>query len=98
MTNLNVEFDQEVFIKGFELYEDRVARRFPELNLSFLEEEKDEADVGPSDAAVDPPFVESVFGPFESTAEVPELVRAPEAVESALVPSSVTPSMVEILE
>ncbi|EHA8587391.1 hypothetical protein COCNU_scaffold002054G000010 [Cocos nucifera] len=42
--NLNIKFDQEVFIMDFELCKDRIARRFPELDLGFLEEEKDDVE------------------------------------------------------
>ncbi|KAG1366975.1 hypothetical protein COCNU_13G007650 [Cocos nucifera] len=91
MRNLNVEFGQEAFIKNFKLYKGRMARRFFELDLSFLEEEEDEVDTGPSDAAVDPSFIELASDPSESAAEVPELVWAPEATESAPDPSSVAP-------
>ncbi|EHA8586430.1 hypothetical protein COCNU_scaffold000363G000020 [Cocos nucifera] len=38
--DLNITFSQETFIKGFELYEGKVVRRFPELDLSFLKEEE----------------------------------------------------------
>ena len=50
MRDLKVQFGQEAFIKAFELYQEKVARKFPELDLSFLgEESEDEA--GPSSAA-----------------------------------------------
>ena len=50
MRDLNVRFGQEAFIKGFEFCQEKVARKFPELDLSFLgEESEDEA--GPSPAA-----------------------------------------------
>ena len=50
MRDLNVRFGQEAFIKGFELCQEKVARKFFELDLSFLgEESEDEA--GPSPAA-----------------------------------------------
>ena len=52
MRDLNVKFSQEAFVKGFELYEEKVAKKFFELNLSFLDEApKDEA--GPSPTATD---------------------------------------------
>ncbi|EHA8588032.1 hypothetical protein COCNU_scaffold003949G000010 [Cocos nucifera] len=89
--NLNVEFDQEAFIKDFELCKCRVARRFPELDLKFLEEEDDDVEAGPSYAIVDPSFVELAFGPSEPAIEAPEPVRALEAVKSALAPSSIIP-------
>ena len=49
MRDLNVQFGQEAFTKGFELYQEKVASKFSELDLSFLEEFEDEA--GPSSVA-----------------------------------------------
>ena len=50
MRDLNIQFGQEAFIKGFELCQEKVARKFSELDLSFLgEESEDEA--GPLSAA-----------------------------------------------
>ncbi|EHA8586850.1 hypothetical protein COCNU_scaffold001055G000010 [Cocos nucifera] len=46
--DLNIAFNQKAFIKGFELYEGRIARRFPELDLDFLEEEEIGKEAGPS--------------------------------------------------
>ena len=49
MRDLNVQFGQEAFIKGFELCQEKVARKFSKLDLSFLgKESEDEA--GPSQA------------------------------------------------
>ncbi|KAG1334114.1 hypothetical protein COCNU_03G002330 [Cocos nucifera] len=75
MRNLNVKFGQEAFIKSFELCKGKVARRFPELDLSFLGEEEDDVDAGSSKAAVDPSFDELTSGPSEPAVEVPEPVR-----------------------
>ena len=49
MRDLNVQFGQEAFTKGFELCQEKMSNKFPELDLSFLEESEDE--VGPSSAA-----------------------------------------------
>ena len=49
MRDLNVQFGQEAFTKGFELCQEKVASKFPKLDLGFLEESEDEA--GPSPAA-----------------------------------------------
>ena len=49
MRDLNVQFGQEAFTKGFELCQEKVAIKYPELDLGFLEESEDEA--GPSSAA-----------------------------------------------
>ncbi|KAG1362673.1 hypothetical protein COCNU_10G008920 [Cocos nucifera] len=97
MRNLNVEFGQEAFIKNFELYEGRIARRFLELDLGFFEKE-DDVEVRPSNAVVDLSFDELTSGPSkptaEPTAEVPKPVWEPKAAESDPTP----PFEVEILE
>ncbi|EHA8589610.1 hypothetical protein COCNU_scaffold011442G000020 [Cocos nucifera] len=98
MRNLNVEFGQEAFIKGFELCEGRIARRFPELDLRFLGEEDDDADAGPSIAVVDPTLDELAPDQSEPALEAPESVPELEAAESDPVPPSVVPPEVEILE
>ena len=49
MRDLNVRFGQEAFIKGFDLCQEKVASKFSELDLDFLEESEDEA--GPSSVA-----------------------------------------------
>ena len=49
MRELNVQFGQEAFTKGFELCQEKVGSRYPDLDLGFLEESEDEA--GPSSAA-----------------------------------------------
>ncbi|EHA8587252.1 hypothetical protein COCNU_scaffold001707G000010 [Cocos nucifera] len=61
----------EAFIKGFELYEGRVAWRFPELDLNFLKEEPNE-EAGPSGAAADSSPTEVVPNSSEPTVEVPK--------------------------
>ena len=44
MRDLNVKFVQEAFIKGFELCQEKVVKKFSELDLSFLDEaSEDEA-------------------------------------------------------
>ena len=53
MKDLKVQFGQDAFIKGFELCQEKVAGRFPELDLSFLNEVFDD-EVEPSDVAADP--------------------------------------------
>ncbi|KAG1365009.1 hypothetical protein COCNU_12G000090 [Cocos nucifera] len=73
MRDLNIAFSQKTFIKDFELYEGKVARRFSELDLEFLEED-DDKEVGPSDAVIDPSSVEPTFDSSEPTVETPEPV------------------------
>ena len=62
MRDLNVWFGQEAFIKGFELCQEKVAKKFFELDLSFLDEASED-EIGPSTAvaaaAVHPPEVPS---------------------------------------
>ncbi|EHA8589124.1 hypothetical protein COCNU_scaffold008112G000010 [Cocos nucifera] len=93
MWNLNIEFSQEVFIKNFELCEGRIAQRFPEFDLSFLEEE-DDVDAGPSNTIVNLSFDELTSRLSESTADVSNLVRKLEVIES----DPALSSEVEILE
>ena len=54
MRELNVQFGLEAFTKGFELCRERVASRYPDLDLGFLEESDDEAAPSSAAAAVAP--------------------------------------------
>ncbi|EHA8587229.1 hypothetical protein COCNU_scaffold001668G000010 [Cocos nucifera] len=69
MKDLNITFGQKAFIKGFKLYEGRMAQKFPELDLNFLEEEPDE-EAGLSGAVADPSPIEVVFESSMPTVEV----------------------------
>ena len=50
MRDLNVKFGQEAFIKGFELCQEKVVKKFLELDLSFLDEASED-EAGPSSTA-----------------------------------------------
>ena len=50
MRDLNVKFGQEAFIKGFELCQEKVVKKFFKLDLSFLDEASED-EVGPSPTA-----------------------------------------------
>ncbi|EHA8587067.1 hypothetical protein COCNU_scaffold001368G000010 [Cocos nucifera] len=97
MKDLNIAFGQQAFIKDFELYKGRVARRFPKLDLRFSEEE-DDVEAGPFDVAVNPSSVELASGLSEPATEAPEPVQKFEAVKSARASSATIPPEVEILE
>ena len=84
-------------MKGFELCKGRVAQRFLELNLKFLDEE-DDAEAGLFDAAIDPSSIETTSDPFEPTVEAPKPIQEPEAVESAPTSSIAAPPEVEDFE
>ena len=56
MEDLQVQFGQDAFIKGFELYQEKVAGRFFKLDLGFLNETSDD-EAGPSEATVGRPPV-----------------------------------------
>ena len=57
MRDLNVQFGQEAFIKGFELCQEKVASKFLELDLSFLgEESEDEVGLSPATTAAAAPL------------------------------------------
>ena len=53
MEDLKVQFSQDAFIKGFEHCQEKVAGRFSELDLGFLNEASDDK-AGPSEVATDP--------------------------------------------
>ena len=64
MRDLNVQFGQEAFIKGFELCQEKVARKFLELDLSFLgEESEDEAGPSPATTAAAAPLPRTSSSP-----------------------------------
>ncbi|EHA8586813.1 hypothetical protein COCNU_scaffold000979G000030 [Cocos nucifera] len=85
MKDLNIAFSQEAFIEGFELCEGRVARRFPELDLSFLGEEEAGKKVGPSS-------IEANLSSTKPIAEVLEpAMEVPEPTESTPVSSATAP-------
>ena len=64
MRDLNVQFGQEAFIKGFELCQEKVARKFLELDLSFLgEESEDEVGPSPATTAIAAPFLGTPSSP-----------------------------------
>ena len=50
MRDLNVKFAQEAFIKGFEFCQEKVVKKFSELDLSFLDEASED-EAGPSPTA-----------------------------------------------
>ena len=64
MRELNVQFGQEVFIKGFELCQEKVARKFSKLDLGFLVE-KSEDEAGPS------PATTAIAAPLPGTSSSP---------------------------
>ena len=53
MEDLKVQFGLDAFIKGFELCQEKVAGRFLELDLGFLNEASDD-EAGPSEIAAHP--------------------------------------------
>ena len=54
MEDLKIQFGQDAFIKGFELCQEKVAGRFFELDLGFLNEASDD-EARPSEVASGPP-------------------------------------------
>ncbi|KAG1347995.1 hypothetical protein COCNU_06G018240 [Cocos nucifera] len=68
MRDSNVKFNQEAFIKGFKLCEDRMANKFLELDLSFLIEGASDEEAGPSTTVADLPLAEPTIeepGPID---------------------------------
>ena len=72
MMDLNIAFSQEAFQKGYELWKDRVARKFPKLDLDFLYGDVSDEEAGPSAVTTDPYPTEAALKPSESTVEMPE--------------------------
>ena len=57
MRDLNVKFGQDAFIKGFELCQEKMVKKFSELDFSFLDEaSEDEAGPSPTAAATAAPL------------------------------------------
>ena len=57
MRDQNVKFSQDAFIKGFELYQEKMVKKFFELDFSFLDEaSEDEAGPSPTAAATAAPL------------------------------------------
>ena len=56
MEDLKVQFGQDAFIKGFELCQEKMARKSSELDLDFLDEASDD-EARPFEAAAGPPPV-----------------------------------------
>ena len=64
MRDLNIKFGQDAFIKGFELYQEKVVKKIFELDLSFLDEAfEDEAGPSPTAAATAAPFPRTPSSP-----------------------------------
>ena len=73
--DLKVEFGQAVFIKSFELCQEKVVGKFSELDLGFLDEASD-VEVGPSEAAASLPPAKT------SSTVATDLPRAPNSPTS----------------
>ena len=64
MRDLNVKFGQEAFIKGFELCQEKMVKKFSELDLNFLDESsEDEARPSPTAAATATPLPRTPSSP-----------------------------------
>ena len=70
MRDLNIQFGQTVFIKGFELCQEKMIGKFFELDLDFLDEASDD-EAGPSEATVGLPPVETSSTVATATTDLP---------------------------
>ena len=77
MRDLNIKFDQEAFNKSFELCENRMASKFPKLDLDFLNGGALEDEMKPSINAADLPPVEPTVKEMGLTIAVPDSSSAP---------------------
>ncbi|EHA8588750.1 hypothetical protein COCNU_scaffold006562G000020 [Cocos nucifera] len=84
MKNIKVEFTQLSFIKGFKLCQKNGIDKFPELDLSFLDEGASDDKVRPSTSIVDLP-------PVEPSSTAPLVTSAPSVVEEPA-PTEVAPN------
>ena len=76
MRDLKVEFGQAAFIKGFELCQEKVVGKYPELDLGFLDEAFDD-EAGPSEAAAGLPPVETSSTAAAATADLSGVPSSP---------------------
>ncbi|XP_073106611.1 uncharacterized protein [Elaeis guineensis] len=76
MRDLKVEFGQAVFIKDFELCQEKVIRKFPELDLGFLDEASDD-EAGPSEAAIGLPPAETSSTAVAAATDLPGASSSP---------------------
>ncbi|EHA8588212.1 hypothetical protein COCNU_scaffold004407G000010 [Cocos nucifera] len=91
MMDPNIVFSQEAFQKGYELYEDRVARKFSELDLGFLYGDVSNEEARPSIVVTDPYPAEAALEPsklaIKASKPMLELKVVPEALSSPAAPS-----------
>ncbi|EHA8590871.1 hypothetical protein COCNU_scaffold026313G000010 [Cocos nucifera] len=83
MMDLNIAFIQETFQKGYKLCDDRLARKFLELDLAFLYGDVSVEQTGPSVVMTDPCPTEAFLEPSEPSVKVPEPMPEPEVVPKA---------------
>ncbi|XP_073113514.1 uncharacterized protein [Elaeis guineensis] len=72
MKDLKVQFGQDAFIKGFELCQEKVAGRFPELDLGFLNEASDD-EARPSEVTIDPLLAGTSSTAVAAANDLPEM-------------------------
>ncbi|EHA8588298.1 hypothetical protein COCNU_scaffold004647G000040 [Cocos nucifera] len=83
MMDLNIAFSHETFQKGYELCEDRVARKFSELDLDFLYGDIIDEEARPSAVPTDPCPAELALEPSKPAIEAPKPVLEPKVVPEA---------------
>ena len=70
MEDLQVQFGQDAFIMGFELYQEKVAEKFSELDLGFLDEASDD-EARPSKVTAGPTPVETSSATAATATDLP---------------------------
>ncbi|EHA8588383.1 hypothetical protein COCNU_scaffold004918G000010 [Cocos nucifera] len=90
--------DVKAFIKEYELYVDKVAHKFLELDLSFLDEENPDEEVGPPTTVADPSPAKVTLKPSEPTIKALEPPLEPRVAKNAPTLIAAAPPEVENLE
>ncbi|XP_073100770.1 uncharacterized protein [Elaeis guineensis] len=81
MRDLNVKFSQDAFIKGFELCQEKMVKKFLELDFSFLDEaSEDQARPSPTVAATAAPLPRTPSSPTPTLECPAEVLPLPQGV------------------
>ena len=84
LEDIKIEFAEEAFGKGFDLCQQKVAERFPDLDLGFLMGDSSKDEVEPPTAGADLPYAKSTTTePAEPTPTPTKEIAPAEATSSS---------------